>query len=777
MHTNASIGPYRVVRELGRGGMGVVYEVRHPARPGRLALKLILAGAADAEALARFGREAELLARLRHPGVVAVHDLGRAPQGPYLVMDLVEGQPLDETLRAGSLGAREAAGIVRDLADAVEALHRAGVLHRDLKPGNVILRADSGRPVLLDFGIARSVDLERLTQTGSLVGSPEYMAPEQAEGLSSTALGPPTDVYGLGAVLFSLLAGRPPFPARGVSLLKVLRAVIEDEPPWPEAPGPLLAVLRRALAKEAAARYPSAAALRDDLDAVLSGRPPSAAPGARVPRRGLLLAGALALPALLAALVLFALPGGRGRERGQGAGELPSSGGSSGAGGDAAPNRGTGSTEPVAIAPSALQPPAVLLLPSGPPPTGGSSSEATPTQATPCGPAGGVLVWRWRTRALWWWCAAGELQRLASARPATWIAASSSEETALVVSLPEQNGARARSRPRQRGQAVVVNTGNLFRLLRGESGALELSPFGETAKWSNLLLDAAPPPRFLTPSAGRRTLALRPATTPLARVGLTKETEGPTGETRLVLDGVLPPVEGRRWKLPAVRLALAKSPPPRLCEFAGRTVLAVVDTELREGDKGSPAGAGAVKAWQEAPRLVLWELPGDAVRPSAVRPRAKARVPGPPAVVALSEHGAWCAVLGPARSYFERRTEAPAWVRVYRTPSLEHAGGAQLPAAGLALVARDRGRWVALTASALVFGGPEEEPRRLPWPEDGRPLCDLALRGETLFVAGRERVERWSLASLEAAARQPSLRKRLWALRREAPATAAPQAR
>ncbi|MGE0710829.1 MAG: WD40 repeat domain-containing serine/threonine protein kinase [Planctomycetota bacterium] len=300
------IGPYEVVRELGRGGMGVVYEVRHPGQPARLALKLISPELAGAEDLARFAREAELLARLRHPHVVAIHTLGRSERGqPYLVTDLVEGQSLKDVVRAGPLPAAQAARIVRDLAGALCALHAQGIVHRDLKPANVILRPD-GAPVLLDFGLARDLSAERLTQTGAVLGTPAYMAPEQLDG--PREVDERTDVYGLGGVLYELLAGRPPFEGGTV---QVLAAVVGHEPRWPsvdraDVPPDLEAILRRCLAKAKEERYPSASALREDLERQLRGDAVSA-PG-RGARRRVAPAAALALVVVLGVVVAgFAL--------------------------------------------------------------------------------------------------------------------------------------------------------------------------------------------------------------------------------------------------------------------------------------------------------------------------------------------------------------------------------------------------------------------------------------------------------------------------------------
>jgi len=285
------IGPYRVVRELGRGGMGVVYDVRHPEIPRPLALKLLPAARFDPEDLLRFAREARLLAKVRHPGVVRIHACDRTPQGDaYLVTELVAGEPLD---RCAPLPPRRAAAVVSDLAAAVAALHAAGVLHRDLKPANALLGPDD-RVTLLDFGLARELDGERLTRTGDVLGTPAYMAPEQVRG--AAAVDERADVYGLGAVLFHLLAGRAPFAGPGVPAL--LRGVLEEEPEWPEAPPALLRVLRAAMAKDPAERPASAATLGDALEACLAGRG-----GSGPDRRGLALAGAGLVLAGVAAAV------------------------------------------------------------------------------------------------------------------------------------------------------------------------------------------------------------------------------------------------------------------------------------------------------------------------------------------------------------------------------------------------------------------------------------------------------------------------------------------
>ncbi|MGE0708416.1 MAG: protein kinase [Planctomycetota bacterium] len=314
-----TVGPYAVVRCLGRGGMGVVYECRHPALPRTVAVKQVHAHLAPAAALARFAREAEALARLRHPGVVAVHDLGQTPQGPYLVMDLVEGQPLDRLAQRGPLAPREAARLVAAMARAVEAIHAAGVLHRDLKPPNTILRPD-GSPVLLDFGLAREVDAERMTRTGEVLGTLRYMSPEQADGRAD--LDGRADVYSLGAILYELLAGEPPWVEEsGVQLLLRVLTGPDAAPPSalnPGVPPALDALVARAMAREREERCPSAAALAAELEGFLASEAPPAPPPAR---RGPLLAGVgLLLLALVVGGAVAARSAGAGLDAGPEAG-------------------------------------------------------------------------------------------------------------------------------------------------------------------------------------------------------------------------------------------------------------------------------------------------------------------------------------------------------------------------------------------------------------------------------------------------------------------------
>ena len=277
---------YEIVAVLGRGGMGVVYEARDVRAGVSVALKVLHAGAGPRER-ARFRVEAAVTTRLRHPNVVAVTAAREHEGMAYLVMELVPGGGLDRRLAAGPLPPREAAELVRDVARAVQFAHDAGVVHRDLKPGNILLGPTG--PKVADFGLAKRLDPDAtaLTRDGAVLGSPSYMAPEQAAG--SAEIGPAADVYGLGAVLYECLTGRPPFRADTweATLAQVLRGA--PTPPAlvnPAVPAALEAVCLRCLEKEPDRRYPRADAVAADLDRALAGEPTAAAPLTPGERRG-----------------------------------------------------------------------------------------------------------------------------------------------------------------------------------------------------------------------------------------------------------------------------------------------------------------------------------------------------------------------------------------------------------------------------------------------------------------------------------------------------------
>ncbi|MFO0891548.1 MAG: protein kinase [Isosphaeraceae bacterium] len=271
-----TIAGYEIERELGRGAMGVVYLARHVRLNRPCALKVILAGShADPVILVRFLTEAEAVAKLQHPGIVQIHHIGEADGLPFLELEYAPGGSLDRALDGTPWPARRAATLVEALAGALAEAHRRGVVHRDLKPGNILIAAD-GTPKVADFGLAKSLNMESgLTATESILGSPTYMAPEQAEGRAKE-VGPLADVYALGVILYELLVGRPPF--RGATVLETLEQVKSAEPVPPSrlvpgVPRDLETVALSCLQKEPAKRYGSAEALADDLRRFLDDRP------------------------------------------------------------------------------------------------------------------------------------------------------------------------------------------------------------------------------------------------------------------------------------------------------------------------------------------------------------------------------------------------------------------------------------------------------------------------------------------------------------------------
>jgi serine/threonine-protein kinase len=272
---------YEVEALLGRGGMGVVFRARHLRLNRVVALKMARNEAdTGAVELVRFQREAEAVAALRHPNIVQVFDVGDLAGRPFLTMEFMEGGGLDGKLAGSPQPAAEAAGLVAALAGAVEAAHSAGIVHRDLKPSNVLLTAD-GAPKVGDFGLARRLQEDAaLTWSGAAVGTPSYMAPEQARG-KPDAVGPAADIYSLGAILYELLTGRPPF--RAEMALETLQQVLHHEPAPPSqlnatVPRDLETICLKCLAKEPGRRYDSARALADDLRRFLEGRPVLARP-------------------------------------------------------------------------------------------------------------------------------------------------------------------------------------------------------------------------------------------------------------------------------------------------------------------------------------------------------------------------------------------------------------------------------------------------------------------------------------------------------------------
>ena len=275
-------GDYQLLNELGRGGMGIVYQARQHSLRRNVAIKMLLRREfASPEDLARFQAESTSAARLDHPHIVPVYEVGECQGQPYFSMKYVEGTTLADRLAAGPLSSREAAQLMAPICRAIHYAHQRGVLHRDLKPSNILLDRD-GRPHVTDFGLAKRLTTDdTLTGTGMIVGTPSYMAPEQAAG-NRGQIGPASDIYGLGTILYQAITGRPPFQA--ASPVDTVLMVLEQDPLPPrllnaKVDRDLELVVLRCLQKPIDLRYASAAALADDLEAYLGGEPVAARSG------------------------------------------------------------------------------------------------------------------------------------------------------------------------------------------------------------------------------------------------------------------------------------------------------------------------------------------------------------------------------------------------------------------------------------------------------------------------------------------------------------------
>ncbi len=311
-------GDYELLEKIGQGGMGVVYRARQKALDREVAVKLLAAGPwASRDFIERFRREAQSAARMQHPGIVSIFEVGAQDDLNYFSMELVRGESLAGLLaREGALAPKRAAALLRTIAEAVDYAHRLGVLHLDLKPGNVLM-GERGEPRVADFGLARRLDETLASDSDEVSGTPSYMAPEQAV-LKSHKLSPATDVYGLGAILYELLTGRPPFlgPSPQATLQRVVeQPVARPRTLVPSIPADLEATCLKCLEKDPAQRYPDARALAADLAAFLDDRPVSVRPlgtlqrlarAARREPRLALAAGAFVL-ALASGLVATAL--------------------------------------------------------------------------------------------------------------------------------------------------------------------------------------------------------------------------------------------------------------------------------------------------------------------------------------------------------------------------------------------------------------------------------------------------------------------------------------
>jgi serine/threonine-protein kinase len=298
-----SFGDYELLEELGRGGMGIVYKARQKSLNRLVALKMLLHGEmARAEDRARIHAEARAAALLKHPNIVAVHDVGECGGRDFFTMPYIEGRTLTQLLAEGPIPPREAARLIAMVAHAVEHAHQQGIIHRDLKPGNILLVSDEMAsddwsqvkpltshhapltPMVMDFGLAKRMEIageaDRLTHSGAILGTPSFMPPEQAAS-NRGAIGPASDIYSLGAILYDLLTGHPPFQA--ANRMDVLFMVLEQDPVPPRLLNPkvdrdLELICLKCLQKSPDMRYPSAAALARDLEAYLLGEPLSIRP-------------------------------------------------------------------------------------------------------------------------------------------------------------------------------------------------------------------------------------------------------------------------------------------------------------------------------------------------------------------------------------------------------------------------------------------------------------------------------------------------------------------
>src|SRR5204863_1716926 len=274
-------GDYELLEQIGRGGQGVVFRARQKSLNRTVALKVINLGQWASRAhLRRFRLEAEAAAKLEHPGIVPIHEVGERDGSCYFSMKFVEGGQLDAVATREPMPIRRAAELITKVARTVHYAHEHGILHRDVKPGNILLDT-KGAPHLTDFGLARLVESDStVTRTLEVLGTPSYMAPEQAAG-NNTQLTSATDVYGLGAVLYQLLTGHPPFAGR--TTYDTVRMVLETQPRQPRLWNPkvdrdLATICLKCLEKDQERRYSSALALAEDLERWLKHEPIRARP-------------------------------------------------------------------------------------------------------------------------------------------------------------------------------------------------------------------------------------------------------------------------------------------------------------------------------------------------------------------------------------------------------------------------------------------------------------------------------------------------------------------
>src|SRR6266571_5284820 len=312
-----TFGDYALLEEIARGGMGIVYRARQVSLDRIVAVKMLLFGPLSSpEFVKRFRAEASAAASLQHPNIVAIHEVGVHQGQQFFAMDYVEGQSLAKLLANGPLPARNAASYLKTIAEAIHYAHERGILHRDLKPSNVLIDAND-QPRVTDFGLARRLEGDsELTVTGQVLGSPNYMPPEQAAGKRGK-ISRRSDVYSLGAMLYHLLTGRPPFV--GEALTDTLDQVVNSEPVSPRllnpsVPRDLETICLKCLEKEPDERYATAQALADELGRFVNNEPIRARPvsllekGLRWCRRKPALASFIAATSLLLLAILIGSP-------------------------------------------------------------------------------------------------------------------------------------------------------------------------------------------------------------------------------------------------------------------------------------------------------------------------------------------------------------------------------------------------------------------------------------------------------------------------------------
>jgi serine/threonine protein kinase len=289
------MGKYTLVKKLGEGAMGVVYQAIQSGMSRRVAIKVLTAAlVANQRAVQRFQREAEAAARLSHPGIVGIFGMGEYEGAHFIAMEFVDGTTIEDLIETERTPWKRLAEICALAAEGMEYAHKRGVIHRDIKPANIMMTADGERVLIADFGLARPEGASQITGAGQLLGTPAYMAPEQASGDHST-IDHRTDVYSLGATFYEMLTLERPFPGKAV--FEVLQKVLEDEPEDPcdvnsEVPRELGDIALKAMSKTQDYRYQSAGEMAEDLRAFLRGDTPiatqekSGGGGGRKKRRG-----------------------------------------------------------------------------------------------------------------------------------------------------------------------------------------------------------------------------------------------------------------------------------------------------------------------------------------------------------------------------------------------------------------------------------------------------------------------------------------------------------